>query len=401
VYNHGTFTINRIVITLFMNITTNDYQKTLYSNLMNLVEGNEAFFFNDWELGGNWYRNFNYCLASYTDFCATDALECRGIMFEISEGGGNATMVRLASIGFPKFFNAGENPFTMDIDLSTVVELADKADGSLITTYMDDGVLRVKTKGSLTSDQAINANAFLRLDENAQFRAELIKGEQLGFTIICEWVSSAHRIVLPYFKPELRVLGVRSREDGSFIHFDDIDCEHFPETLDRWTKIIETDDTEAYIKSVSDMQHIEGVVARLPSGQYFKVKSLWYLALHRTKDSITIPRRLFECVLEEASDDLRTLFHDDELAIKMIEDMEAFVEQKYNHMVDSVERFYERNKHMERKEFAILGQEELNRMYFGLAMQRYVGKDVDYKTFLKGKWKQLGLTDEKTDFENE
>jgi len=105
--------------------------------------------------------------------------------------------------------------------------------------------------------------------------------------------------------------------------------------------------------------------------------------------------------LEEATDDLRTLFHDDELAIQMIVDMETFVEGKYNHMVDSVERFYERNKHMERKEFAILGQEELNRMYFGLAMQRYVGKDVDYKTFLKGKWKHLGLKDEKVEFDSE
>ncbi len=367
---------------------------------MTLVEGNEAFFFNDWELDGKWYRNLNYRLASYTDFCEPDALECRGIMFEVSEEGENATMVRLASIGFPKFHNLFECPFTMGIDLSTVVELADKADGSLITTYIHDGELQVKTKGSLASDQAINANALLHLEENAHFRAELIKAEQLGCTVICEFLAPDNRIVLPYFKPELRVLGVRSREDGSFIHFDEIDCEHFPEILNRWTKIIKTDDTEAYINSVSDMQHIEGVVARLPSGQYFKVKCQWYLALHHTKDSITIPRRLFEAVLEEATDDLRTLFHDDELAIQMIVDMETFVEGKYNHMVDSVERFYERNKHMERKEFAILGQEELNRMYFGLAMQRYVGKDVDYKTFLKGKWKQLGLKDEKIEYDN-
>ena len=288
----------------------------------------------------------------------------------------------------------------MDLDLSQVVEISDKADGSLITTYMYDGVLQVKTKGSLTSDQAMNANAFLRLDENAQFRAELIKGEELGCTIIMEWCAPDNRIVLPYPKAHLKVLAIRVRDTGEYVEFNDVDCDHFPETLNRWTKIIPFDDAEAFIESVDDMQKVEGVVFRMANGQRVKKKGQWYLALHHTKDSITIPRRLFETVLEEASDDLRTLFHDDELAIQMIEDMEVFVEKKYNHMVDSVERFYERNKHMERKEFAILGQEELNRMYFGLAMQRYLGKDVDYKSFLKGKWKSLGLKDEKIEYEN-
>lgn len=90
---------------------------------------------------------------------------------------------------------------------------------------------------------------------------------------------------------------------------------------------------------------------------------------------------------------MRTLFHDDKLAIKMIEEMEVFVEGKYNHMVDVVERFYERNKHMERKEFAILGQEELERSHFGLAMMKYTGKEVDYKGFMKKNWKNYGLKD--------
>ena len=378
----------------------NEYQTKIYDDLLALVQGNEAFFFNDWDLGDKWYRNFNYRLASYTDFCEPSALECRGIMFEMVDPF-DPQPVRLASMPFEKFFNLYENPFTMDLDLSQIVEITDKADGSLITTYMHDGVLQVKTKGSLTSDQAMNANAFLRWDENAKFRAELIKGEELGCTIIMEWCSPENRIVLPYEKPHLKVLGVRNRADGSYVHFEDIDCEHFPETLKRWTQIIDVDQTfvtlEEYIESVDYMQNVEGVVFRMEDGQRVKKKGQWYLALHHTKDSITVPRRLFETVLEEASDDLRTLFHDDPLAIKQIEEMEAFVEEKYNHMVDSVERFYERNKHLDRKSYALLGQEELDKMFFGLAMSRYVGKTVDYKAFLKGKWKQLGLKDEKVE----
>ena len=88
------------------------------------------------------------------------------------------------------------------------------------------------------------------------------------------------------------------------------------------------------------------------------------------------------------------MFHDDKLAIRQIEDMEKFVAEKYNHLVDSVERFYERNKGLDRKEYAILGKKEFaGTFFFSLAMNKYLGKPFSYKDFLKGKWKQLGLKD--------
>ena len=90
---------------------------------------------------------------------------------------------------------------------------------------------------------------------------------------------------------------------------------------------------------------------------------------------------------------MRSLFFDDNLAIKLIEEMEEFVENTYNHMVDQVERYYERNKDLSQKDYAIKGQAELERMYFGLAMNKYVEKPVDYKAFLKKQWKKLGLKD--------
>lgn len=374
----------------------NTYQTKIFNDLNRLCDSNEAFFFNDWILDDHIYRNFNYRLASYTDFCESSALECRGIMFEITEDG---EPIRLASFPFEKFFNHLENPFTMDLDLSTIVEIADKADGSLITTYMHNDVLRVKTKGSLTSEQAIAAEAFLRKPKNTAFRNELLQAERTGCTVIMEFVGPNNRIVLPYMDAHLKVLGVRYREDGSYISFYDIDTEHFPEILSRWTQIITVDDPEAYINSVDDMQGVEGVVFELASGQRVKKKCSWYLALHHTKDSINCPRRLYEAVLEEATDDMRSLFHDDPLAIKMISEMEEFVEVRYNHLVDIVERYYERNKEMERKDYAILGQKELNKLEFGLAMQKYTGNDFSYKEVMKKRWKSFGLKDEKVEVE--
>lgn len=374
----------------------NTYQINLFENLCRLVEANEAFYCTDVDLDGTPYRIFNYRLASYTDFLQPAALECRGIMFEIDE---TEEVVRLASLTPMKFFNLHENPFTMGLDLSTIVEIADKADGSLITTYMHNGILRVKTKGSLTSDQAKAAKLWLHRNENVEFRDELIQAERLDCTVIMEWCAPDNRIVLPYMEPHLKVLGVRNRITGAYVSYYDIDVEHFPETLKRWTKIITVDDPEAYIDSIDDMTGVEGVVFELASGQRVKKKCSWYLALHHTKDSINTPRRLYEAVLEEATDDMRSLFHDDPLAIKLIADMEAFVEVRYNHLVDSVERFYERNKDSSRKDYAILGQKELEKTAFGLAMRKYTGQDFSYKEVMKKRWKSFGLKDEKVEVE--
>ena len=66
----------------------NEYQTNLFNELMTLVEGNEAFFFHDWEVEDTIFRNFSYRLASYTDFLEPSALECRGHMFEVDKDGG-------------------------------------------------------------------------------------------------------------------------------------------------------------------------------------------------------------------------------------------------------------------------------------------------------------------------
>lgn len=370
----------------------NIFQSKLYENLISLCADNETFFFVDQTLDDIVYRIFNYRMASYTDFSIDGALECRGIMYEINSDG-NA--VRLASLPFQKFFNLYENPFTMDLDLSTIVEIADKADGSLITTFLHDGQLRVKSKGSLASDQAVAANAWLLHEDNLAFRNELFIITRGGNTVIMEWCALDNRIVLPYMKSHLKVLGMRCHTAGEIPSFCDIDGEHFSEVLTRWTKIYNIDDKVKFINDLPEEKNIEGVVFELESGQRVKVKTTWYMALHHTKDSINTPRRLFEAVVEEATDDMRSLFHDDPLAIQLITEMETFVEVRYNHMVDGVERFCKRNKELIRKDFAILGQEELDRTQFGLAMKKYSGQEVDYKAAMKKRWKSYGLKDEK------
>lgn len=379
----------------------NEFQQNLYTSLIELVEHNEAFFYADVERDDEYYRIFNYRLASYSDFCQPEALNCRGTMFRMSGSGKDAVALALVSLPFEKFFNLYENPFTMDLDLTKIVAVEEKADGSLISTYRSEkGNLHFKSKGSVVSEQAINSMNWLLTSESSNpselnqeaFYWQLNDLDANGFTVNMEWVAPDNRVVLGYVEPELKVLGVRSRLDGSYLSYERL-VDEYPAVAARFVERFQPDDPTLFVNNVANESNVEGYVLHFEDGQRVKVKTDWYVSIHRLKDSINSPRRLFEAVLDDTVDDLKAMLHDDALAIIQIEAMQSFVEERYNHMVDVVERFYERNKNLERKEYAILGQQELDQMCFGLAMQKYTGREPNYKDFLKKKWKELGLRD--------
>jgi len=376
----------------------NTYQTTLYNDLMKLANSSDAFYFADQKLDDRWYRIFNYRMCSYSEFLKPNALECRGHMFEITEEGENAEMLRVAALPMSKFFNLNENPFTMELDLSSVDMIEDKADGSLISSYvqvvMDEDNIWLKSKGSLSSPQA--EDSMVWLEEYPTFKQELLLMGKNHFTVNMEWCAPFNRIVLPYNTPHLKVLNIRNNLDGTYMDLDDLPLE-YPEIRSRWTERFKVDDPATFVGTIPDMKGIEGFIIRLESGQRVKIKTAWYMALHHTKDSINSPRRLFEAVCEEATDDMKSLFHDDMLAIATINKMEEFVAEKFNHMVEQVETYYKNNKDLSRKDYAINGQKELDKMYFGLAMNKYVGNDFSYRDFLKSQWKKLGLKESEED----
>lgn len=124
----------------------------LYDNLMKLCAESEKgkFFYTDFVSPFETkFRIFSYNYASYSDWLLDDALECRGIMFEMDADG----PVRIAARPMEKFFNLGENPLTMDINMDEVALVMTKADGSLVSTYMDQTNIAFKSKGSIKSSR--------------------------------------------------------------------------------------------------------------------------------------------------------------------------------------------------------------------------------------------------------
>lgn len=366
-------------------MTMLSYQEQMYNDMMKLVNESDAFYSVDHKLGGSIYRVFTYRLASYTDFLKPNALNARGVMFEITENGG---FVRLASLPMAKFFNDGENPMTMNLDYSKVKSIMDKRDGSLISTFVhSDGSVRLKSKTSISSEQAVGAMKYL--DKNERLKKFVEAFVAIDYTVNFEYTAPFNRIVLAYQQEELRILNVRSNKDGRIYTLDDI-AVGLMTFSDLWVDHYPV--TEDIIKTLKeDKSDIEGYIVVFEDGTWAKIKTDWYLSLHRLKDSITNDYHLFCAIINEAADDLKASFAGDEFAINRINTMEAAVIPRFNHMVAEVTKFHAENKDLDRKSFALKVQAEMNG-YLGPLMVLYQGKTPDfkayadkhYKTFIQG-----------------
>lgn len=345
----------------------------LYKNLMRLVNQSDAFYYVDHVLNDVVYRVFSYRLASFTEFLQPDALECRGHMFRL-----DGDRPELVSLPFEKFFNLNENSMVTGLDLNSLAFVHEKLDGSLISTFEHEGMVCLKSKTAVASDQALDATRTMH--DNDRLHAVLRELVGQGLTVSMEYTAPDNRIVLPYQDRELHILGVRDNRTGEYVSYDVLYAE-FEEFMveDHTHFFVNSDNPQEMVHEIYEMKGIEGFVLGLESGQRFKVKTQEYLGLHRAKYSINSNRRLFEVALNDATDDLRTLFVDDPYTLERISEMEKVAGRAYNRTVAHVEDFHENNSHLSRKDYAILGQKELSRMEFGLAMQKYAGKNPTYK----------------------
>ncbi|CAF2470413.1 unnamed protein product [Rotaria sp. Silwood2] len=209
-----------------------------------------------------------------------------------------------------------------------------------------------------------------------------------------EYTSPLNHIVLHYPRSELTVLSIRSHLTGetlfarrliSFLR------EHkFHSILERvvtFTSIPSDLCQKELVKNIRDETKGEGYVVEIirsdQTSYLVKIKTNKYLQLHHCKDSVNSLQHLFENVINEQTDDLRSLFKDDLVALEKITKMEEQVRPQFNQMVQSIEQFYEENKHLSRKDYAILinNTSSIKKIYMKLLMNLYADKINDYKQF--------------------
>ena len=353
--------------------------KKLFKNLMKLTEDKDAskFFYRDsFTSLGTKVRVFSYHIASYSDWLLPDALECRGIMFEIND---KEQPVRIMSRPMQKFFNLNENPLSMNLDLSNIMFYMTKEDGSLISTYEDQGYLFLKSKTSVESDQVHQASAWLNQKENKEFREALLETTKQGYTVNLEWVSPENRIVLGYEESKLIVLNVRNIKDGSYLDAQTIF--RIKGFRGRVVEMFEAPaDPYAWVEKTRAAEGIEGYVAVMEN-TIFKLKTNWYCSLHHSKDSVNNDRRLWDCCGENATDDLRQMFESDKVSLLRINEFDQKYADAFSEALSYVKGFYDKHRGQDRKNFAVAAQiatkNDDKRHLFGLIMHTFNGFDAD------------------------
>lgn len=369
---------------------------SLFDDLMNLCESTDSFYFVDHEFVGNYYRVFTYRLASFTDFQRKNAVECRGHTFKRTDNGWE-----LVSLPMQKFWNYHEHiGWGENIDLSGNIMIMDKLDGSLISTVYHDGDnIRWKSKTSFTSQQAMEAaDWFEEYSDRKLFDAvhELVNDGK--YTVNFEYTGPNNLIVLNYSEPKLTVLNVRSMEDGSYLSHDDL-IHYFGENNVVNTLPVPNDPYRFIEETIESDSNIEGFVIVNTLGQWVKLKTNKYIGLHKISSAIAFPRNLFETCVNGLADDARAMFVGTPHYQRIV-DMEEKVSTIYNRIHKAVYGFYEENKHLDRKTYAIVGQEALNPLgVFGLAMNLYCGKKCDIKAFMIKHYKDYGISDEQESVE--
>lgn len=291
--------------------------------------------------------------------------------------------------GLEKLKDYFEHIFTSDLELSnrTIANIYEKADGSLIGTFLHNGELRLKSKMTLDGEQVIDAAKWLNLPCNELFKKSLHKLALDNYTVNLEWISPLNRIVLLYPEPKLVVLNIRHNYTGEYLKFSDAVGNY--EILEKYfIKEVNCDNLEKFINDVPSMTNIEGFVILLKSGQRIKIKTLEYLRKHKCKESVDNIKALIENILYETIDDVKSLFIDNEFILNRIRDVENIVIPKYNHIDNTVNLFYNENKELNRKDYAIKGMAELGNL-FHLAMNLYLGKEADIKEFCMRYYKDV------------
>lgn len=194
----------------------------------------------------------------------------------------------LVSAGFPKFTNWGENPQNFPVPTSlldaTVVE---KMDGSCLIVSKYKGKFIFRTRGTVDATKLPNGHELevFRARHPKIFEA-FAERDTWKFSLLFEWVSPNQRIVINYGnRPQFFLVGI-VRHDYMLAPQRYLDV-----AAGKWNclrppthpfgNIVEL------ISKVSDLRGVEGMVVYTGNGQVLhKVKSKWYLELHRLKSEL-------------------------------------------------------------------------------------------------------------------
>jgi RNA ligase len=257
------------------------------------------------------YQVVNYMFQDRETFQTPIEAECRGLIFDME---GN-----LISRRYHKFFNVGERDDVVP-DLSKPHVILDKLDGSMVSPlwlnvsseygegYPDELIFRMITKMGIT-DVSMQAEEFIQ--DKSEY-TNLIKFLYPTYTAIFEWCSRKNRVVLDYPNDALVLTAVRRNSCGTYMSYN-----RMKELVNTKISVVKhwegnSKTLEEHLDYFRNLQNEEGVIVRFDDGHMVKIKSEWYLQLHRTKDAISNEAKVLSLVINQGLDDLLPLLTEDD-----------------------------------------------------------------------------------------
>jgi len=333
-----------------------------------------------------------YLFMDSKTFDSPEALECRGIAFD-RDG-------HIVSRPLHKFFNVGEKEWLAPDRLASrddIVAIYDKLDGSMVATAWVDDQRKWRSKKSFNSDVVKLARQLLDQPEHGRISAFAKEVARAGLTAIFELTHPDARIVVAQDQPELRLLHVRDNLTGQYVMLDpghaihDLIASHGILLVHRFDGL----SLSAAIESLADMQGREGYVVQFANGDMVKVKCPWYLRIHRSL-SFLRERDIAWLALNEELDDVKGALVEAGIDLAAVNEVEARLKTMLSGFLDEIEAIWERDRDLDRKSFALANKDH---PLFGLAMQRYLGKEVTLldwygRTRLKDDFSLRPLVDE-------
>lgn len=353
----------------------------LYNNLMQLVANSDekGFFYKDICKDDQIYRVFNYHIPRTKAWDQADALNCRGTMFNITDG-----KAELVALPMPKFFNWKENKFS-NVEESDIVKLYPKLDGSLMSSMLHKGELWIKSKTEINKELSEKAMNWLKA--RPCLFEHVLKFTQQGLTVDFEFVGPSNSHIVQYPDDKLTILMVRNQQDGSFVMGDELNL------ATQILKVAEWDTSWsvapiAVDADVKDKLHTipegeEGYVALTKNRELVKIKSDWYTSQHLTLGD-TSNKRLWQCVLAGSSDDAKALLIQKNMMTDEILQRFNALEAKYNQLLldwDELQKVVKNALQLDKKTFVMQICEQY-KDWMPLAILIYEGKPVDVDSYI-------------------
>ena len=291
--------------------------------------------------------------------------ECRGIIFN-KQG-------ELVRRPFHKFFNVDERLETHanQIDWSRPHVYLDKLDGSMVTPFLDKGYIRWGTKMGIT-EVAMQAEVFVaRNHKYLHFAEECLK---VGATPIFEWCSRQQRIVVSYPLDQLVLTAIRDMKEGWYWSYESM--RSFAKSWDiSFVSSMPPPDWHA----IGEAENIEGVVIRFEDGHMLKLKSSWYVGIHKALSGLVWEKDILRFIYEDKLDDvLPFLSPEDQVRV---DNYAGLVRVGFNNTLVQIHKAAKEAHEMGRKNFG-LAEKMYPKMVRAVVFDTWNDENPDYSRCL-------------------